>query len=122
MRVGAVVVAVVCACGLIGAGAAYAAGIDKGSDRPPGKYSSDAKAIWMTEWSACWRLPLDAISGQLHIPVRAGMTPQQAANKLSKRAVYLLYETAPETAAGADGCRNGILWRYYHRPKLTVPN
>ena len=42
------------------------------------------------------------------------MTPQQAANKLARRAVYLLYETTPETLAAADGCRNGILWRYYH--------
>jgi hypothetical protein len=44
------------------------------------------------------------------------MTPQQAANKLSKRAVKFLYETTPELKAGADGCRNGILWRYYHPP------
>ena len=36
----------------------------------------------------------------LHIPVRAGMTPQQAANKLSKRAVYLLYNTAPGDRRG----------------------
>jgi len=45
------------------------------------------------------------------------MTPQQAANKLSKRAVKFLYETREELAAGADGCRNGILWRYYHPPR-----
>jgi hypothetical protein len=68
----------------------------------------------MTEWTACWRVSMSSMSKVLHIPVRPGMTPQQAANKLARRAVYLLYETTPETLAAADGCRNGILWRYYH--------
>jgi len=91
-----------------------AAAVDRGSDRPPGRFTDDAKNIWMTEWTACWRLPMGRISKVLHIPVRSGTTPQQAANKLARRAVYLLYETTPETLAAADGCRNGILWRYYH--------
>ena len=86
------------------------------------KLTSDFQAIWMTEWSACWHIPLGAISKTLHIPVRSGMTPQQAANKLSKRAVFLLYNTAPETAVGADGCRNGILYRFYHPPKVKIAN
>jgi hypothetical protein len=97
------------------AGATVAgAAIDKGSDRPPGLLTEDGKSIWMTEWTACWRLPMGKMSKILHIPVKPGMTPQQAASKLARRAVYLLYETTPETNAAADGCRNGILWRYYH--------
>lgn len=122
VRLGVVIVAALSACALLGATVGEAAGIDKGSNRPPAKLTSDFQAIWMTEWSACWHIPLGAISKTLHIPVRAGMTPQQAANKLSKRAVFLLYNTAPETAAGADGCRNGILYRYYHPPTVKVAN
>jgi hypothetical protein len=87
---------------------------DKGSDRPPGRLSEDQKSIWMTEWVSCRRLPMGSMSKILHIPVRSWMTPQVAATKLANRAVYLLYNTDEETAAGADGCRNGILWRYYH--------
>jgi hypothetical protein len=86
----------------------------KGTDRPPGRFTEDEKSIWMTEWVSCRRLPMGSMSKILHIPVRAGMTPQVAAKKLANRAVYLLYNTDEETSAGADGCRNGILWRYYH--------
>jgi hypothetical protein len=93
---------------------AGAATIDKGSDSPPGKLSSDAKAIWMTEWVACWRVSMSDLSKVLRVPVRSGATPQQAAKKLAHRAVFLLYETEPELVVGADGCRNGILWNYYH--------
>jgi len=99
-------------CALAAAPAAF--GVDRGKDRPPGYLTVDFKAIWMTEWSACWTSSMTRISHALHIPVKPGMTPQQAASKLSKRAVMFLYETQPELAAGADGCRNGILWRYYH--------
>ena len=91
-------------------------GVDRGKDRPPTNLTEDFQAIWMTEWSACWTSSMKRISNALHIPVKSGMTPQQAANKLSKRAVKFLYETTPELRAGADGCRNGILWRYYHPP------
>jgi hypothetical protein len=100
--------------GLSAAGAPAATSADRGKDRPPGRLTEDAKSIWMTEWTACWRVSMSRMSKVLHIPVRPGVTPQQAANKLSRRAVYLLYETTPETLAAADGCRNGILWRYYH--------
>ena len=69
----------------------------------------------MTEWGRL-RAALDGRrrSKLLHIPIRPGMTPQQAASKLGNRAVYLLYNTSEEAAAGADGCRNAILWRYYN--------
>ena len=88
--------------------------VDRGSDRPPGRLTDDGKSIWMTEWTACWRVKMSRLSSILHIPIRAGTTPQQAAKKLSHRAVFLLYETRPELLTAADGCRNGILWRYYH--------
>ncbi|HEY4346444.1 MAG TPA: hypothetical protein VGM80_02570 [Gaiellaceae bacterium] len=109
----------------LGAGTAAAAvRLDRGSDRPPAAVpstagsklhlTSDGKSIWMTEWSACWHVTLNHLSKTLHIPVRAGQTPQLVAKKLATRAVFLLYETSPETFAAKDGCRNGILWRYYH--------
>jgi hypothetical protein len=97
--------------------------LDKGRDRPPASVpapdgtlglTSDRKAIWMTEWSACWNVSMAHLSKVLRIPIRPGVTPQQAANRLATRAVWLLYETTPETLAAKDGCRNGILWRYYH--------
>lgn len=98
------------------AAAPAALATDHGKDRPPTTLTSDFQAIWMTEWSACWTSSLHRISNALHIPVKPGMTPQQAASKLSKRAVKFLYNTSEELAAGADGCRNGILWRFYHPP------
>jgi hypothetical protein len=115
MRRGGILLLALVAGVLSGATIAVAS-IDRGSDRPPGRFDDDSKSIWMTEWTSCWRLPLGKMSSILHIPVKAGMSPQQAANKLARRAVYLLYETTPETVAAADGCRNGILWRYYHPP------
>ena len=74
----------------------------------------DAKALWMTEWTACWHEKMGRLSALFHIPIRATDTPQIAAKKLSTRAMRDLYITQEEIAIGADGCRNGILWRYYH--------
>src|SRR5215471_6539951 len=92
---------------LSAAGAAGAAtSVDRGKDRPPSRLTEDAKSIWMTEWTACWRVSMARMSKVLHIPVRSGATPQQAAKRLARRAVDLLYETEPETLAAADGCRN----------------
>jgi hypothetical protein len=99
---------------LFAATLAAGATVDRGSDRPPPRLTNDAKSIWMTEWTACWRSTMHRMAAVLHIPVRSGQTPQQAARRLSRRAVYLLYETEPETQVAADGCRNGILWKYYH--------
>ena len=115
MRAAGVLV-VLCAGTALFAATLSAAGtaVDRGSDRPPARLTDDAKSIWMTEWTACWRSTMHRMAGVLHIPVRAGQTPQQAARKLANRAVYLLYETEPETQVAADGCRNGILWKYYH--------
>src|SRR5215475_11771076 len=102
---------------LVVCGAALAAAVDKGRNQPPGNLNDDLKAVWMSEWVACDRLSMAKESKLLHIPIRPGMTPQQAAVRLGNRAVYLLYNTQEETAAGADGCRNAILWRYYTRAK-----
>ena len=33
---------------------------------------------------------------------------------LSVRAMRFLYEDPVELAVARDGCRNGILWRFYH--------
>jgi hypothetical protein len=109
---------------VLGAGlGAAATGVDKGSDRPPSAVpagagtlglTEDGKSIWMTEWAACWRITMGRLSKVLHVPIRPGVTPQQAARKLATRAVWLLYETTPETLAAKGGCRNGILWRFYH--------
>ncbi len=106
------------AAALVLCGSALAAAtIDKGRNQPPAKLTDDLKAVWETEWVACDRLSMAAESKLLHIPIKAGMTPQQAATKLGNRAVYLLYNTQEETSAGADGCRNAILWRYYNPAK-----
>ena len=114
MRSRGTIAAALCVFALAAAPAAF--GVDRGKDRPPTTLTEDFQAIWMTEWSACWTSSMKRISNALHIPVKSGMTPQQAANKLSRRAVKFLYDTRDELAAGADGCRNGILWRYYHPP------
>ena len=120
---GSVLLALAVGAALAAATVAAADGIDRGSDRPPaavptptGKLglTPDGKSIWMTEWVACWRLTLGHLSKELQVPIRSGVTPQQAARRLATRAVFLLYETTPETLTAKDGCRNGILWRYYH--------
>jgi len=115
MRAGGILaVGVVAAVLSVAAAAAPPVGSDKGSNRPPGTLTSDQKAIWMSEWVPCWRVKLSTLSSKLHIPVKSGVTPQQAAARLAERAVDLLYNTPEETQAAADGCRNGILWRFYH--------
>jgi hypothetical protein len=87
---------------------------DTGLDRPPLRLTSDQKTIWMTEWVACWRVKMHALSRLFHIPVESTTTPQSAARRLAKRAEFLVYETQAELVVAVDGCRNGILWRYYH--------
>lgn len=113
MRRGGLLLFVLSALAVPGATSA-AAGSDRGSDRPPAALSLDGKALWMTEWTACWHEKMGRLSAILDIPISSGVTPQTAAKKLSKRAIKDLYETKEELAIGADGCRNGILWRYYH--------
>ena len=87
--------------------------IDQGVDEPPVALSDDEKALWMTEWVACQRVSLVSLSSVLRVPV-GDDSPQVAAEKLSRRAMRDLYPTAAERQVGADGCRNGVLWRQYH--------
>ena len=87
--------------------------VDQGVDEPPVALSDDEKALWMTEWVACQRVSLVSLSSVLRVPV-GDDSPQVAAEKLSRRAMRDLYPTAAERQIGADGCRNGVLWRQYH--------
>ena len=105
---------VVLAASFAASGGAASAPRDTGLDRPPVRLTSDQKTIWMTEWVSCWRVKMHDLSRIFHIPVESTTTPQSAARRLAKRAEFLLYETQPELVVAVDGCRNGILWRYYH--------
>jgi hypothetical protein len=87
---------------------------DKGKDRPPTALTNDFKTIWMTEWVACNRIRMNTLAHQVHMKVPASRSPQVQAKILANRAMLYLYETDPEIDAAVDGCRNGILWRYYH--------
>jgi hypothetical protein len=94
---------------------AASAGVDKGSSRPPAKLTSYHKAIWMSEWVACWRPPtMTALARELQMTNIKIFTPQQGARVLSKRAMRFLYEDPFELQTAIEGCRNGILWRFYH--------
>ena len=42
------------------------------------------------------------------------MPPQVAAILIAKKAEAPLWNIEAELDAAIDGCRNGILWRYYH--------
>src|SRR4051794_27629996 len=97
--------------------AALAAGVDKGLSKPPPTLTPYHKAIWMSEWVACWRpLTMRELARELRIPNVRIVTPQQGARTLSVRAMRFLYEDPVEMQTARDGCRNGILWRFYHEP------
>jgi hypothetical protein len=94
---------------------ALATQVDKGLFRPPAKLSPHHKAVWMSEWVACWRPPtLRHLARELNMVKLKIETPQQAAKALSVRAMKYLYEDPVELVVARDGCRNGILWRFYH--------
>jgi len=96
---------------------ALGAGVDKGLSKPPPKLTPYHKAIWMSEWVACWRpLTMRELARELRIPNARIVTPQQGAQMLSVRAMRFLYEDPAELLTARDGCRNGILWRFYHEP------
>jgi hypothetical protein len=103
-------------CALAESVPSYKAGY-KGTENPPGTITGPHKSLWMTEWVACNRLSMKTLAGQLRMKLPARDTALQDARLLSKRAMYLLYETQIETTIGADGCTNGILWRYFHQPR-----
>ena len=86
----------------------------RGTSRPPGTITEPHKTIWMTEWVACNRITMTVLARQLQIKVPSASTPLQASQILARRAMQFLYETDAEMNAAVDGCRNGILWRYFH--------
>jgi hypothetical protein len=89
--------------------------VDRGLEKPPAKLSSSHKAIWMSEWVACWRVKtLQQFARELKMKNPNFITPQQSARLLSVRAMRFLYEDPAELVTARDGCRNGILWRFYH--------
>ncbi len=95
--------------------AAAAAGVDKGRQKPPANLTDEHKAIWMSEWVACWRVKsLQQFARELKIKNPNFITPQQSARLLSVRAMRFLYEDPEQIETARDGCRNGILWRFYH--------
>jgi hypothetical protein len=95
--------------------AGLSAGVDKGLSKPPPVLTPHHKAIWMSEWVACWRpLTMRALARELKIPNVRIVTPQQGARTLAIRAMRFLYEDPVELQTARDGCRNGILWRFYH--------
>ena len=94
---------------------AVGAGVDKGLSRPPAALTPTHKAIWMSEWVACWRVKsLQQFARELKMKNPNFITPQQSAKLLSVRAMRFLYEDPDQIQTARDGCRNGILWRFYH--------
>ncbi|MEI8105347.1 MAG: hypothetical protein WCH31_05860 [Actinomycetes bacterium] len=102
-----------CALAVPAAGTATASS-DHGIDRPPRALTASDKAIWMSEWVACRRRTLRHLAYELHMKVPASRTPQETAKALATRAMLFLYDLENETDAGIDGCRNGLLWGFYH--------
>jgi hypothetical protein len=98
----------------LAAAIAVAADTDRGRQRPPAQLSEDHKAIWMTEWVACWHKRLSALAKEIGIKIPSGRAPQVAAILIARKAEAPLYEFGVELETAIDGCRNGILWRYYH--------
>jgi len=113
MRTGVVLVLAAAVCALCAA-AAFAADADKGRQRPPARLSEQNKSIWMGEWVACTHKRLAALAKEIGIKVPSGRAPQVAATLIAKKAEAPLWEIGLELETAIDGCRNGILWRYYH--------
>ena len=109
MRLGVVLVALL---SVVFATAALAS--DHGSQRPPAALSPHYKALWMGEWAACWHQPLHGLATELHLKVPAGRTLQVTAKVIAKVAEAPLWNVQQELVTAIDGCRNGILWRFYH--------
>jgi hypothetical protein len=111
MRAGVLVLLAVFSCAL---GAAAATAADTGRLRPPAALSDDNKAIWMSEWVACRHMKLSRLAKVIGVKIPAGRPPQVAATLIAKKAEAPLWMVEEELTIAIDGCRNGILWRYYH--------
>jgi len=113
MRTGVVLVLAAMACVLCAA-AAFASDTDRGRLRPPAALPEQNKSIWMTEWVACRHERLSRLAKTIGVKITSGRAPQVVAVLIAKKAEAPLYDLQSELAAAIDGCRNGILWRYYH--------
>jgi hypothetical protein len=94
--------------------AALAADTDKGRQRPPLALSEDAKSIWMGEWVACTHKRLGALAQEIGVKVTSGRPVQMVARLIARKAEAPLWNVDEELQTAIDGCRNGILWRFYH--------
>jgi hypothetical protein len=94
--------------------AALAADTDKGRQRPPLALSEDSKSIWMGEWVACTHKRLGALAKEIGVKVSSGRPVQVIARLIARKAETPLWNVDEELETAIDGCRNGILWRFYH--------
>jgi len=114
MRTGVSLVLAAVACAVCVA-AAFASDTDRGRLRPPSALADQKKSIWMTEWVACRHERLARLAKQIGIKITSSRAPQVVAILIARKAEAPLYDNdATELAVAIDGCRNGILWRYYH--------
>ncbi|HZO98383.1 MAG TPA: hypothetical protein VFB42_13565 [Gaiellaceae bacterium] len=113
MRTGVVLVLTAALAAALAA-APLAADLDKGRQRPPAALSLQEKVIWMGEWAACRHQSLRNLARELGLKVPAGRTPQVTAKVIAKFAEAPLWNLESEFQTAVDGCRNGILWRFYH--------
>src|SRR5262249_5702804 len=93
---------------------ALAADTDKGRSRPPVALSEDGKSIWMGEWVACTHKRLGALAKEIGVKVPSGRPGRGVGRRIAGKAEPRLWTIGDELATAIDGCRNGILWRYYH--------
>jgi len=95
--------------------AAVAADTDKGRQRPPLALTEDSKSVWMGEWVACTHKRLGALANEIGVKVTSGRPVQVVARLIARKAETPLWNNGSDDLETAiDGCRNGILWRYYH--------
>src|SRR3954454_13115443 len=111
MRAG---VLLVLAC-VVAVFAASARAAHHGVSRPPARLTEDHKTLWMSEWVACRHKRLGALASEIGVKIPPTRTVQGAARLIAKKAELPLWNgTAEDLLVSVDGCRNGILWRYYH--------
>jgi hypothetical protein len=96
------------------AAATSLAATDRGRLRPPVQLTEENKSLWMTEWVACRHKRMSALAKEIGVKIPSGRPPQVAAILIARKAEAPLYEPGDALTIAIDGCRNGILWRYYH--------
>ena len=112
MRVAAAFLLAGVTCALVVATAS--ASTDRGRLRPPLQLTEDNKAVWMSEWVACRHMRLSALAKVIGVKITSSRPPQVLAILIARKAEAPLYEVGDALDAAVDGCRNGILWRFYH--------